>query len=806
MIVSISFKMSNSKIAKRTSAELIEFSDSVNPSESYIKDGRRLVEAVFTKLKGARKVGAQSKFKVDRVFYGGSVGKRTSVIYPDFDCVVFLNEVEPPLDEILKEFETMLKDNATELSIIPDSIKRTWITIMVRFENGVEMDLLAACNLSKRQDPKEQRRLVIERIKADPEKLSPRYSSSLAEMQLDYLKTQSGFTHQLIRLAKYWYKSCSLDESVYGGSAMMEIICVTVVEENGDSISMLEAFKMVLHKVVRMDSLKIAFIQEDGKWKSIPEGGGMRKYAANFDSKIISRTNYIIEPANPYNDMAKNISPKVYAKLKKFGTVMIKRVEKLEATQTNDMITVVGQVVTSTGYFEPFPLRLSDEYSDGVPTEVLVDYQYAKYKHNSAEPKHITNKSSFDQDKFKPRKIVTKTILNNLAFLIRAPKPKNVGDKTYIPYTDGVAQVGLEDVKGAVKRLTSVNFKGNCIKETNSDSAHNGCDVTLFAPYICDGKRYAVRMSLKWSSGGSCIRKMLLSSVTLAKTFSTILILSQCQKISAAVSPSQMIASQLKSFQNYPERQSHESLQEKFPESTITRIQMIAPKSEASFISDPKTIMKLRSKTRTNSRFLRTFPPLELYKFAKRAGASSVKNDFEDDDHRKILLGNPNKIRARLENGNSPVFYIRLPPAPYVFVPGIGYVSPHPYSNGHQPGMSMGFPGAPIMMAAGGHMGGGGSSGGFMFPSSMDQDLSNEQPSQNVISLPLKFLSNGRPHQIESPKKKKKPPKQENSSENKGAAVISGGKYSFNGRPTAVFVVRSPAAVIRQVQGCQSRQ
>lgn len=92
-------------------------------------------------------------------------------------------------------------------------------------------------------------------------------------------------------------------------------------------------------------------------------------------------------------------------------------------------------------------------------------------------------------------------------------------------------------------------------------------------------------------------------------------------------------------------------------------------------------------------------------------------------------------------------------------------------------------------MTAGGPFLGGG--GGFMLPS-MDQDISNEQPTQNVISLPLKFLSNGRPHQIESPKKKK-PPKHENSSENNQAAVISGGKYSFNGRPTAVFVVRSPA-------------
>lgn len=36
----------NSKVTKRISAELIEFADSVNPSESYIKAGRSLVEAV----------------------------------------------------------------------------------------------------------------------------------------------------------------------------------------------------------------------------------------------------------------------------------------------------------------------------------------------------------------------------------------------------------------------------------------------------------------------------------------------------------------------------------------------------------------------------------------------------------------------------------------------------------------------------------------------------------------------------------------------------------------------------------------
>ena len=71
---------------------------------------------------------------------------------------------------------------------------------------------------------------------------------------------------------------------------------------------------------------------------------------------------------------------------------------------------------------------------------------------------------------------------------------------------------------------------------------------------------------------------------------------------------------------------------------------------------------------------------------------------------------------------------------------------------------------------------------------------SGEQSQKNVISLPLKFLSNGRPSQIDNPKKK--PPPKVNSilsDPSKTTNLISGGKYSFNGRPNGVFVVRSPS-------------
>ena len=75
---------------------------------------------------------------------------------------------------------------------------------------------------------------------------------------------------------------------------------------------------------------------------------------------------------------------------------------------------------------------------------------------------------------------------------------------------------------------------------------------------------------------------------------------------------------------------------------------------------------------RTNSRFLRTFPvSLNYYPaYARRETYNEIQSPHE------------------LVNGNSPVFYIRLPPAPYILVPGLGYVSPHPYNSP----MAMGMP------------------------------------------------------------------------------------------------------------------
>lgn len=130
----------------------------------------------------------------------------------------------------------------------------------------------------------------------------------------------------------------------------------------------------------------------------------------------------------------------------------------------------------------------------------------------------------------------------------------------------------------------------------------------------------------------------------------------------------------------------------------------------------PTTVSKKHTRTRQNSRFLRTFPPVELLDLARQAALTNeieplmdynndYRNPYDSDYYGSydggMAMGNtwpvnnmenrnswPTKAN-RIDAGNSPIFYIKLPPVPYVFMPGVGYVSPHPYSNSPSMPMSM---------------------------------------------------------------------------------------------------------------------
>lgn len=90
-------------------------------------------------------------------------------------------------------------------------------------------------------------------------------------------------------------------------------------------------------------------------------------------------------------------------------------------------------------------------------------------------------------------------------------------------------------------------------------------------------------------------------------------------------------------------------------------------------------------------------------------------NNIDDED----LMSRGNRRKPGSATQNSPIFYIRLPPTPYMFVPGMGYISQPPTIQ-------------PIAT---------------QYPLPPPQPI-HPMPMNPFINLPVNFLSNGKPTSV----------------------------------------------------------
>jgi len=146
-----------------------------------------------------------SPWKIDRVRYAGSIGKHTEVMCADFDVVLFLNDKSPNIGEVLKEWEKIL-ENQKDIPIVKDRFTRSDICLQFSLESttgNIAVDLLPAYNFVNRKTFAHSRRKKCIQVQAenvmeimDKENHS-RYSSSLSEFQVGFIKQQNEFTHQV---------------------------------------------------------------------------------------------------------------------------------------------------------------------------------------------------------------------------------------------------------------------------------------------------------------------------------------------------------------------------------------------------------------------------------------------------------------------------------------------------------------------------------------------------------------------------------------------------------------------------------
>lgn len=163
----------------------------------------------------------------------------------------------------------------------------------------------------------------------------------------------------------------------------------------------------------------------------------------------------------------------------------------------------------------------------------------------------------------------------------------------------------------------------------------------------------------------------------------------------------------------------------------------------------------------------------------------------EEENMSRVNRRRPQNSMGQIEN--SPIFYIRLPPTPYMFVPGLGYVSQPPTV---QPMSQMGSLGHSQMTPI------------SQMPQMSQMPHMPQMPQMPInpfINVPLNFLANGKPSNIYQwpgygqqfnmpyPIRQQHRPyyhKQKPFIQDSKIHNLKG-QYLFNGRPEEVFLLQN---------------
>ncbi|OAD55732.1 hypothetical protein WN48_04385 [Eufriesea mexicana] len=146
----------------------------------------------------------------------------------------------------------------------------------------------------------------------------------------------------------------------------------------------------------------------------------------------------------------------------------------------------------------------------------------------------------------------------------------------------------------------------------------------------------------------------------------------------------------------------------------------------------------------------------------------------------------------------SNIFYIRLPPTPYMFVPGLGYISqpptystsslrrPHvPFAKPGRPKPSFQQPVNPFIKLPIDFVSNGKPTSVYQWQKKTSKKPT-DSPITNLDSLSAEFVSNGKPTTVYQWQSNLKPAKKPDDLVNN----LDKGPYTFNGKPTSFFLLK----------------
>ncbi|XP_044163904.1 2'-5'-oligoadenylate synthase 1-like isoform X1 [Acropora millepora] len=248
---------------------------------------------------------------INMLVKGGSVGKGTAVKdKADIDCVVFLNNVKT-----MKEHQRKLQDTKDDLeSCLKQSPYRKVITIKQQTKFAVkfrldlsrefEIDLLPTFSTDQSLE-----KLYKEMISCKT-KDRGYYSAHFVRSQKKFVKKQKPIVKDLIRLVKYWRKTCIEDKSTgktrLPHSYPLELITIHCWEEAGkpEPFDIRAGFKAVLQQLVDNCDINVCH-----GWDHEYYSEALAQKGIKAMNKINKRRPFVLDPANPTNNVCSASDP-----------------------------------------------------------------------------------------------------------------------------------------------------------------------------------------------------------------------------------------------------------------------------------------------------------------------------------------------------------------------------------------------------------------------------------------------------------------------------------------------------------------
>ncbi|XP_020627944.1 2'-5'-oligoadenylate synthase 1-like [Orbicella faveolata] len=241
------------------------------------------------------------------IIQGGSVGKGTAVKdKADIDCVVFFNslktmedhkvklqETKNCLESCLKQSPTYKKDQITFDRKTRFAVK---FKLCLDLSPEFDIDLLPTFTATDLESPEQRYKLYEEMIDCTTED-QDFYSAHLVSLQKEFVKDQPPIVKNLIRLVKYWRKTCIEDKSTgeprLPSSYPLELITIDCWENAAGktSFDIRAGFKAVLERLA--DNCHIHVIWHKYYDKDLAERG----------IKMCESPPFVLDPANPTNNV-----------------------------------------------------------------------------------------------------------------------------------------------------------------------------------------------------------------------------------------------------------------------------------------------------------------------------------------------------------------------------------------------------------------------------------------------------------------------------------------------------------------------